>query len=154
MTLAEIAGCAYIDATKMPEGMEMGLEQTLIYDPSNFVFPFGAHVCVVDVDAETGKVDVVRWVAVDDCGPAINPMLIDGQIHGGVAHGIGQALYEQVVYNADGQLITGTFVDYALPTAEELPCSKPTARSPLRLPTRSASRASARRARSPPPRPS
>jgi len=121
MTLAEIAGCAYIDATKMPEGMEMGLEQTLIYDPSNFVFPFGAHVCVVDVDAETGKVSVVRWVAVDDCGPAINPMLIDGQVHGGVAHGIGQALYEQVVYDANGQLVTGTFVDYALPTAEELP---------------------------------
>jgi len=121
MTLAEIAGCAYIDATNMPEGMEMGLEQTLIYDPSNFVFPFGAHVCVVDVDSETGKVSVVRWVAVDDCGPAVNPMLIDGQVHGGVAHGIGQALYEQIVYDAQGQLVTGTFVDYALPTAEELP---------------------------------
>ncbi|MDX6691575.1 MAG: aerobic carbon-monoxide dehydrogenase large subunit [Solirubrobacteraceae bacterium] len=121
MTLAEVAGCAYIDATNMPEGMEMGLEQTLIYDPSNFVFPFGTHVCIVDVDAETGKVQVVRWVAVDDCGPAINPMLIDGQVHGGVTHGIGQALYEQVVYNAEGQLVTGTFVDYALPTAEELP---------------------------------
>jgi len=89
MTLAEVAGCAYIDATAMPEGMELGLEQTLIYDPSNFVFPFGAHICVVDVDAQTGKVDVVRWIAVDDCGPAINPMLIDGQVHGGVAHGIG-----------------------------------------------------------------
>jgi len=101
--------------------MEMGLEQTLIYDPSNFVFPFGTHVCVVDVDGETGKVQVVRWVAVDDCGPAINPMLIDGQVHGGVTHGIGQALYEQVVYNAEGQLVTGTFVDYALPTAEEMP---------------------------------
>ncbi len=121
MTLAEIAGCAYIDATAMPEGMELGLEQTLIYDPSNFVFPFGAHVCVVDVDAVTGKVDVVRWIAVDDCGPAINPMLIDGQIHGGVAHGIGQALYEQVVYDERGQLVTGTFMDYALPTAEEIP---------------------------------
>ncbi len=121
MTLAEVAGCAYIDATNMPDGMEMGLEQTLIYDPSNFVFPFGTHVCVVDVDAETGKVSVVRWVAVDDCGPAINPMLIDGQVHGGVAHGIGQALYEQIVYDAQGQLVTGTFVDYALPTAEELP---------------------------------
>ncbi|MEA2139367.1 MAG: aerobic carbon-monoxide dehydrogenase large subunit, partial [Solirubrobacteraceae bacterium] len=105
MTLAEVAGCAYIDASAMPEGMELGLEQTLIYDPSNFVFPFGAHVCVVDVDAATGKVDVVRWIAVDDCGPAINPMLIDGQVHGGVAHGIGQALYEQVVYDDRGQLV-------------------------------------------------
>jgi carbon-monoxide dehydrogenase large subunit len=121
MTLAEVAGCAYIDATKMPEGMELGLEQTLIYDPSNFVFPFGTHVCVVDVDAETGKVSVVRWVAVDDCGPAVNPMLIDGQVHGGVTHGIGQALYEQVVYDDRGQLVTGTFLDYALPTAPELP---------------------------------
>lgn len=121
MTLAEVAGCAYVDATAMPEGMELGLEQTLIYDPSNFVFPFGAHICVVDVDAVTGKVDVVRWIAVDDCGPAINPMLIDGQVHGGVAHGIGQALYEQVVYDERGQLVTGTFMDYALPTAEEIP---------------------------------
>jgi carbon-monoxide dehydrogenase large subunit len=121
MTLAEIAGAAYIDASAMPEGMELGLEQTLIYDPSNFVFPFGTHICVVDVDAATGKVDVVRWIAVDDCGPAINPMLIDGQVHGGVAHGIGQALYEQVVYDDRGQLVTGTFVDYALPTAEEIP---------------------------------
>ena len=121
MSLGEVAGCAYIDATKMPEGMELGLEQTLIYDPSNFVFPFGTHVCVVDVDPETGKVEVVRWVAVDDCGPAVNPMLIDGQVHGGVTHGIGQALYEQVVYDERGQLVTGTFVDYALPTAMEIP---------------------------------
>ncbi|MBW3652822.1 MAG: molybdopterin-dependent oxidoreductase [Actinobacteria bacterium] len=121
MSLGEVAGCAYIDATKMPDGMELGLDETLIYDPSNFVFPFGTHVCVVDVDPETGKVSVVRWVAVDDCGPAINPMLIDGQVHGGVTHGIGQALYEQVVYDERGQLITGTFLDYALPTAEEVP---------------------------------
>jgi carbon-monoxide dehydrogenase large subunit len=121
MTLAEIAGCAYIDATTMPEGMELGLEQTLIYDPTNFVFPYGTHICVVEVDANTGKVEIVRWVAVDDCGPAINPMLIDGQVHGGVAHGIGQALYEQVVYDDRGQLITGTFMDYALPTAAEVP---------------------------------
>ena len=85
------------------------------------MFPFGAHACVVDVDAETGKVKVVRYVAVDDCGPAINPMLIDGQIHGGIVHAIGQALYEQVVYDEDGQLVTGTFVDYALPTAAEVP---------------------------------
>ncbi len=121
MSLAEVAGCAYVDATKMPEGMELGLEQALIYDPSNFVFPFGTHACIVDVDAETGKVSVLRWIAVDDCGPAINPMLIDGQVHGGVAHGIGQALYEQVVYDANGQLVTGTFMDYALPTAGEIP---------------------------------
>jgi len=101
--------------------MEPGLEETNFYDPENFVFPFGAHAAIVDVDVETGKVTLVRYVCVDDCGPAINPMLIDGQIHGGIVHGVAQALYEQVVYDADGQLVTGTFVDYALPTAAEMP---------------------------------
>jgi carbon-monoxide dehydrogenase large subunit len=119
MALADIAGVAYIGA--VPEGMEPGLEETSFYDPENFVFPFGAHACIVDVDAETGKVKVVRYVAVDDCGRAVNPMLIDGQVHGGVTHGIGQALYERIHYDEDGQLVTGTFVDYALPTAAELP---------------------------------
>jgi carbon-monoxide dehydrogenase large subunit len=119
MALADVAGVAYIGA--VPEGMEPGLEETTFYDPSNFVFPFGAHACVVDIDAETGKVTVVRYVAVDDCGRAINPMLIDGQVHGGIVYGLGQALYERVHYNDEGQLVTGTFVDYALPTAAELP---------------------------------
>jgi carbon-monoxide dehydrogenase large subunit len=120
MTLAEVAGEAYVPLN-LPEGMEPGLEEISFYDPENFVFPFGAHACFVVVDPVTGKVKVVRYVAVDDCGPAINPLLIDGQVHGGVAQSIGQALYEQVVYDADGQLITGTFVDYALPTANEVP---------------------------------
>jgi len=120
MTLAEVAGAAYIP-DNLPEGMEPGLEETTFYDPENFVFPFGAHACVVDVDAETGKVRVVRYVAVDDCGPAINPKLIDGQVHGGITHAIGQALYERIHYDEDGQLVTGTFVDYALPSAAELP---------------------------------
>jgi carbon-monoxide dehydrogenase large subunit len=120
MTLAEVAGAAYVPEN-LPEGMEPGLDEQTFYDPENFVFPFGAHACVVDVDAETGKVDVVRYVAVDDCGPAINPLLIDGQVHGGITHGLGQALFEQIHYNDDGQLVTGTFVDYALPTAAELP---------------------------------
>jgi aerobic carbon-monoxide dehydrogenase large subunit len=119
LSLAEVAGVAYIGA--VPEGMEPGLEETTFYDPENFVFPFGAHACVIDVDPETGKASIVRYVAVDDCGTAVNPMLIDGQVHGGVAFGIGQALYERVHYDADGQLVTGTFVDYALPTAAELP---------------------------------
>ena len=121
MTMADIAGAAYIPPQELPTDIEPGLEESSFYDPENFVFPFGAHACVVEVDAETGKVSVVRYVAVDDCGPAINPMLIDGQIHGGIAHAIGQALYEQVVYDEDGQLVTGTFVDYALPTAAEMP---------------------------------
>jgi len=119
MALADVAGIAYIGA--VPEGMEPGLEETMFYDPENFVFPFGAHACIVDVDAETGKTKVVRYVAVDDCGNPVNPMLIDGQIHGGVVHGIGQALYEQVAYDDEGQLVTGTFVNYALPTAAEIP---------------------------------
>jgi carbon-monoxide dehydrogenase large subunit len=121
MTMAEISGAAHIPPNELPADIEPGLEESAFYDPENFVFPFGAHACVVEVDAETGKVQVVRYVAVDDCGPAINPMLIDGQIHGGIVHAIGQALYEQVVYDEDGQLVTGTFVDYALPTAAEVP---------------------------------
>jgi aerobic carbon-monoxide dehydrogenase large subunit len=121
MTMVEIAGAAHIPPEELPADIDPGLEETSFYDPENFVFPFGAHACVVDVDVETGKVQVVRYVAVDDCGPAINPMLIDGQVHGGVTHAIGQALYEQVVYDETGQLVTGSFVDYALPTAAELP---------------------------------
>jgi carbon-monoxide dehydrogenase large subunit len=121
MTLAEVAGAAYIPGDTLPPGMEPGLEDTAFYDPENFVFPFGAHACVVDVDPETGKIEVVRYVAVDDCGPAINPMLIDGQVHGGIAQAIGQALFERVHYDETGQLVTGTFVDYALPSAAELP---------------------------------
>ncbi|MEA2299431.1 MAG: aerobic carbon-monoxide dehydrogenase large subunit [Solirubrobacteraceae bacterium] len=120
MTLAEVSGAAHIP-DNLPEGMEPGLEATNFYDPENFVFPFGAHACIVEVDADTGKVEVIRYLAVDDCGPAINPMLIDGQIHGGIAHAIGQALYEQIHYNDEGQLTTGTFLDYCLPTAAELP---------------------------------
>jgi carbon-monoxide dehydrogenase large subunit len=120
MTLGEVAGQAYIPLN-LPEGMEPGLSETTFYDPENFVFPFGAHAAIVDVDIETGKVSVVRYVAVDDCGPAINPRIIDGQVHGGITHAIGQALYERVHYDDDGQLVTGTFVDYSLPSAAELP---------------------------------
>ena len=121
MTMAEISGAAHIPPNELPADIEPGLEESSFYDPENFVFPFGAHACVVDVDAETGKVEVVRYLSVDDCGPAINPMLIEGQVHGGIVHAVGQALYEQVVYDDEGQLVTGTFVDYALPTAAELP---------------------------------
>ena len=135
MTLADISGAAYIPED-LPEGMEPGLSEQTFYDPENFVWPFGAHACVVDVDVETGKVEVVRYVAVDDCGPAINPLLIDGQVHGGIVHGLGQALYEQVVYDGDGQLLTGTFVDYAVPTAAEIP-SFETGRTETPSPTNS-----------------
>ena len=121
MALAAIADAAYTTLDNLPTTLEPGLEEMSYYDPENFVWPFGAHACVVEVDADTGKVKILRWVAVDDCGPAINPLLIDGQVHGGIAHAIGQALYEQVVYDEEGQLVTGTFVDYALPTANEIP---------------------------------
>jgi aerobic carbon-monoxide dehydrogenase large subunit len=119
MTMAEVAGAAYLN--QVPDGMEPGLEATTFWEPENFVFPFGAHAAIVDLDPDTGKVKLLRYVAVDDCGNAINPMLIDGQVHGGVVHAIGQALYERVHYDEQGQLVTGTFVDYALPTAAELP---------------------------------
>jgi carbon-monoxide dehydrogenase large subunit len=120
LALADISLAAYVPEN-LPDGMEAGLEETNFYDPENFVFPFGAHAAIVEVDAETGKVDLKRYVCVDDCGPAINPMLIDGQVHGGITHGVAQALYEQVVYDENGQLVTGSFVDYALPTAAEVP---------------------------------
>jgi aerobic carbon-monoxide dehydrogenase large subunit len=120
MALADISLAAYIPEN-LPDGMEPGLEETTFYDPENFVFPFGAHACIVDVDADTGKIDIVRYCAVDDCGPAINPKLIEGQIHGGIVHAIGQALYERIHYDEAGQLVTGTFVDYALPSAADVP---------------------------------
>ena len=121
LSLAEIAGFAYIPEDNLPEGLEPGLEDLAFYDPENFVFPFGAHAAVVEVDPETGKIDLVRYLAVDDCGPAINPNLIDGQIHGGIVHAVGQALFEHMAYDEDGQLSTGSFVSYALPSAAELP---------------------------------
>jgi carbon-monoxide dehydrogenase large subunit len=120
LALGDISLAAYVPEN-MPDGMEPGLEETNFYDPENFVFPFGAHAAVVEVDPDTGKVDLKRYVCVDDCGPAINPLLIDGQVHGGVVHGVAQALYEQIVYDENGQLVTGSFVDYALPTAAEMP---------------------------------
>jgi aerobic carbon-monoxide dehydrogenase large subunit len=120
LPLGDISLAAYVPEN-IPDGMEPGLEETNFYDPENFVFPFGAHAAIVEVDAETGKVDLKRYVCVDDCGPAINPLLIDGQVHGGVVHGVAQALYEQIVYDENGQLVTGSFVDYALPTAAEMP---------------------------------
>jgi carbon-monoxide dehydrogenase large subunit len=120
VTHEEVARAAYVPE-RLPKDIEPGLEETAFYDPDDFLWPFGAHAAVVEVGAETGKVTLVRYVAVDDCGRVINPLLVDGQIHGGIAHGVGQALYEQIVYTPEGQLATGTFVDYGLPTAAELP---------------------------------
>ena len=93
---------------------------TSFYDPSNFTWPFGSHVAVVEVDPETGVVKLRRYVAVDDCGRVINPLLVDGQIHGGLAQGIAQALYEEAVYDENGQLVSGSLMDYAVPKADDL----------------------------------
>jgi carbon-monoxide dehydrogenase large subunit len=118
--LGEIAFASF--GAGLPEGMEHGLEAVAYYDPSNFVWPFGTHIAVVEVDAETGAVDLQRYIAVDDCGNIINPMIVDGQIHGGIAQGIAQALYEEVVYDDQtGQLKTGTLLDYLIPTMNEFP---------------------------------
>ena len=105
-----------------PEGLEPGLEETSFYDPSNFCFPFGAHACVVEVERETGAVKVLRYVAVDDVGNVINPMIVDGMVHGGITQGVGQALWEGAVYDGDsGQLVTASMMDYAMPKADMLP---------------------------------
>ena len=102
-------------AWNMPEGMEPGLEATTFYDTPNFSFPFGTHVAVVRVDADNGHIVLERYVATDDCGPQINPVIVEGQVHGGVVQGAGQALWEGAVYGDDGQLVTGSMLDYALP---------------------------------------
>jgi carbon-monoxide dehydrogenase large subunit len=119
-TIQELGGAAWTGAN-LPEGMEPILEATTFHDPPNFTFPFGTHVCEVEVDAETGRVAIERYVAVDDCGNVINPMIVDGQVHGGIVQSIGQALYEETVYAEDGQLRTPTLVEYLVPSAADLP---------------------------------
>lgn len=104
-----------------PEGLEPGLDETSFYDPANFTYPFGAHMAVVEVDPDTGKVDLKRFIACDDVGNVVNPMIVDGQIHGGVAQGIGQALLEGAVFDESGQLNTASYLDYAMPRADDLP---------------------------------
>jgi aerobic carbon-monoxide dehydrogenase large subunit len=116
----EIAFAAWM-VTGLPPGMEGGLEATTFYDPPNCTFPFGTHICTVEVDPDTGRVTILRYVAVDDVGPVINPMIVDGQLHGGIAQGIGQALYEGAVYGDDGQLLTGSMMDYCVPKAADMP---------------------------------
>lgn len=119
-SLAEIAGASY-RAMSLPPNTEPGLTATYFWEPPNFAFPFGAHICVAEVDRETGAVKIKRYVAVDDCGKIINPLIVEGQVHGGVAQGMGQALWEQAVYDDSGQLLTGEFMDYAIPKATMMP---------------------------------
>jgi carbon-monoxide dehydrogenase large subunit len=117
-TIQEIAFAAY---TNLPEGMEAGLEAVDYYDPPNLTFPFGSYICVVDIDTGTGRVNVRRFVAIDDCGNIINPMIVDGQIHGGLNMGLAPALYEEITYDELGNNMAGTFMDYLVPTAVESP---------------------------------
>ena len=117
----DIALTAYVPHHYPIEELEPGLEFNAFYDPKNFTFPFGAHISAVEVDPDTGEVTILRYVAVDDVGEVINPMIVDGQVHGGIAHGIGQALLECAVYDDEGQLLTGSFMDYAMPRAADLP---------------------------------
>jgi carbon-monoxide dehydrogenase large subunit len=119
-TIQDIALLANV-AWNLPQGMEAGLEASSFYDPPNFTYPFGAHVAVVEIDPETGHVRLKRYVAVDDCGPQINPVIVEGQVHGGVVQGVGQALWEGAVYGENGQLLTGSLADYAIPRADVLP---------------------------------
>jgi carbon-monoxide dehydrogenase large subunit len=119
-TIQDIALMANL-AHNMPKGLEPGLEASSFFDPPNFVYPFGAHIAVVMVDAETGEVKLERYIAVDDCGRVINPMIVEGQIHGGIAQGVGQALWEGAVYDDNGQLLSGSLMDYAVPKASFFP---------------------------------
>jgi carbon-monoxide dehydrogenase large subunit len=117
----EIALAAYV-AHKFPTAqIEPGLKEHAFYDPTNFTFPAGTHICEVEIDPETGVTEIAKWTAIDDFGTVINPMIVEGQVHGGIAQGVGQALLENAVYDKNGQLVTGSFMDYCMPRADNLP---------------------------------
>ena len=120
ISFGDVALTAYVPHV-YPQGLEPGLDFASFYDPTNFTYPFGCHIAVVEVDKETGKVKLNRFIAVDDVGNVINPMIVDGQIHGGLAQGIGQALLEGAIYDENGQLINASYMDYAMPRADDLP---------------------------------
>src|SRR2546421_2101048 len=120
VTFAEVAMAANFSNT-LPPNIEPGLETTAFWEPEALTYPFGTHICVVEIDKETGNAEIKRYVAVDDCGRQINPMIVEGQVHGGIAQGVGQAMVEGVIYGEDGQLLTSTLMDYAMPFASELP---------------------------------
>lgn len=119
-TIQEVAFGAW-SAHDLPDGIEPGLSESYVYDPPNFSFPFGTHICIVEVDTETGKCEITRYIAVDDCGNIINPMIVDGQIHGGIAQGAAQALYEEAVFDSAGNLLTSSMMNYLVPSAAEFP---------------------------------
>jgi carbon-monoxide dehydrogenase large subunit len=119
-TVAALAFSAWT-AHNLPDGMEPGFEETAVYDPANFVFPYGAHICAVEVDTETGEVKVAKYVAVDDVGLVINPQIVEGQVVGGVIQGIAEALLEEAVYDENGQLLSSSMTNYEIPAASDVP---------------------------------
>ena len=120
MSIGEVAFAAYVPHN-YPEDLEPGLNESAFYDPLNFSFPAGTHICEVEVDPDTGTVEIMNYTAIDDFGTVINPMIVEGQVHGGVAQGVGQALLEGCVYDGSGQLVTGSFMDYTMPRADSVP---------------------------------
>ncbi|HTP94456.1 MAG TPA: molybdopterin cofactor-binding domain-containing protein, partial [Burkholderiales bacterium] len=123
-TIGEVAFAAYVPHNYPLDKLEPGLDETAFYDPSNFTFPAGSHICEVEIDPQTGTTQIVNFTAVDDFGKVINPMIVEGQVHGGLAQGIGQALLEGCRYDDAGQLLTGSFMDYSIPRADDLPSFK------------------------------
>jgi carbon-monoxide dehydrogenase large subunit len=121
LAFGEVALQAYIAHKFSGAELEPGLKEGAFYDPTNFTFPSGVHICEVEIDPETGVTDIVKWTAVDDFGNVINPMIVEGQVHGGIAQGVGQALFEGAHYNKDGQLVTASYMDYTMPRADDLP---------------------------------
>jgi len=120
----EVTLNAYVAHKFSGQQLEPGLKEGAFYDPTNFTFPAGCHICEVEIDPDTGHTEVVGWTAVDDFGVLVNPMIVEGQVHGGVAQGVGQALLENAVYNTDGQLVSGSLMDYSMPRADHLPSLK------------------------------
>jgi carbon-monoxide dehydrogenase large subunit len=118
--IAALAFAAFT-AHNLPDGLEPNLEAQYTYDPPNFSWPFGTHICIVEVDVETGKIEVLKYVAIDDCGNQINPLIVEGQVHGGVIQGLAQALFEEAVYDEDGNLKTTTLAEYLVPAASDVP---------------------------------
>ena len=120
LSLADISTTAHV-GVNLPEGLEPGMAETHFFEPSNFTYPFGTHIAIVEVSADTGEIEIKRYIAVDDCGNIINPLLVEGQLHGGIVQGLSQALFEEVVYDEGGQMLSGSFMDYALPRAHHFP---------------------------------